>query len=308
VITLLGVSILVFAAMHVVPGRYDELLLGPQGLPERRAAIAAQFGLDRPLPEQYVRWLGATLSGDLGVSMGTKEPVRDEFIRRAPVTIQLTLMATALSLLIGLPAGAAAAFGSTRRLGAGLGRLLGATGLSMPDFVLGSVLVVVFSTNVLGPTVGGFVPFFQDPIANLRATILPALTISGFGAALVIRTTRDAVLSALTEPYVLAAVARGQRPRTIILRHVVRNSAIPVLTVVATTVGYLLGGSVIVEQLFGIPGFGNYVLSAVQHRDYAVVQAGALIAASIFVVINMLADVSYAWIDPRIAVTQTETR
>jgi peptide/nickel transport system permease protein len=308
ILTLFGVSVLVFAVLHLIPGRWEDILLGFFSTPEQRAALAHQYGLDRPLPEQYVRWVAAALSGDFGVSLGTQVPVRDEFIRRAPVTAQLALMATAISLAIGLPVGVISALGASRRLGAGAGRLMGAVGLSLPDFVLGSILVFVFSTVAVGPVVGGFVPFAEDPILNLRAMILPALTLAVFGAALLIRTTREAVLSVLVEPYVLTAVARGQRPSTIAFRHVVRNAAIPVLTVVAYIFGGFLGGAVIVEQLFAIPGLGSYVLTAVQGRDYAVVQAGAIIAATIFVAINMLADVAYVLIDPRIAVARTEPR
>lgn len=305
-ITMLGASIFVFTVMHLVPGSFEDIFLGVDATPAERAALAAQYGLDRPLPQQYLSWVSAVASGDFGVSLSTGRTVRDEFLRRAPITAQLAVMALAISILIGVSAGAAAAFGARSKLGAGLGRMIGLAGLSLPSFVLGSILLFVFSTYSLGLTVGGFVPFFDDPIGNLRSMILPAFALGFPGAALLTRTTRDAVLSVLAEPYVVAAVARGVAPVAITLRHVVRNAAIAPLTVIALEFGGLLGGSLIVEQLFSIPGFGIYVLSAVAARDYAVVQAGVLIAAAAFITIHMLADLAYAWIDPRIVSARTE--
>jgi len=300
-LTILGVSILVFAAIHLVPGRYEDILLGPFASEQLRAAVAERFGLDRSLPEQYVRWLAAALTGDLGTSLTTRQPVLAEFIRRAPVTAQLAVMAGAFTLLIGLPLGILSAVGASRRGVRAGSRLIGALGLSLPDFVLGSLLVYLFSRYHLGLSVGGYVPFGQDPVQNLRAMLLPSLTLSVFGIALLVRTSRDAVLGVLTEPYITAAVARGERPFDIVRHHVLRNAAIPIVTVLATYVAYLLGGAVIVEKLFTLPGFGIYVLTAVGNRDYAIVQAGVLVAAVVFVLVNMLADVAYAAIDPRIA-------
>lgn len=300
-ITIVGVSVLVFAAIHLVPGRYEEILMGPLGTPAAKAAVAERFGLDRPLPEQYLRWLGAAVTGDLGISLTTQEPVLAEFARRAPVTAQLAVMATWLALVVGLPIGILAAAQASRRGVRGASRLASALGLSFPDFVLGSLLVFLFSQFQLGLRVGGYTPLLDDPVENLRAMVLPAFTLSVFGMALVARTARDAVLNVLTEPYITAAVARGERPVEIIRHHVLRNAAIPIVTVVSTYVAYLLGGAVIVEKLFTLPGFGSYVLQAVSNRDYAIVQAGVLIAAVVFIVVNILADILYAVLDPRIA-------
>jgi peptide/nickel transport system permease protein len=307
VITLLGVSVIVFGAIHLVPGRYEDILLGPFGTPELKAAIAERYGLDGPLPEQYVRWLAAAVTGDFGTSLATHQPVLAEFARRAPVTAQLALMATGLALLVGLPLGILSAVGATRRGVRAGSRLASALGLSFPDFVLGSLLVFVFSRYQLGPTVGGFVPLAQDPLQNLRAMILPAVTLSIFGMALIARTCRDAVLNVMTEPYVTAAVARGESRWDIVRRHVLRNASIPVVTVVATYIAYLLGGAVIVEKLFTLPGFGIYVLTAVGNRDYAIVQAGVLIAAAVFIGINILSDILYAVLDPRISAARRAT-
>ena len=182
-ITIVGVSVLVFAAIHLVPGRYEDILLGPFGTPELRAAIAERFGLDRTLPEQYLRWLGAALTGDLGTSLTTRQPVLAELARRAPVTAQLAAMATGFTILVGLPLGIVSAVGASRRGVRAASRLVGALGLSFPDFVLGSFLVLVFSKYSLGLSVGGYAAFGQDPLQNLRSMLLPSLTLSVFGIA-----------------------------------------------------------------------------------------------------------------------------
>jgi peptide/nickel transport system permease protein len=299
-VTLLGVSIIVFVAIHRVPGGYEQVVLGPFAAPETREAVAEKYGLDRSLVGQYLSWLRQAVTGDLGTSLASKQPVLDEFLRRAPVTIELTLMATAISLVAGTSLGMAAALNADRRHIASGSRLVSGLGLSVPDFVVGSLLVYVFSANALFFTVGGYVPFVDDPVANLKAMTLPAITLGIFGTALVARTTRDAVLAVMTEPFITAAVARGDPPRRIVGRHVLRNSSPQVVTVTATFIGYLLSGAVIVEQLFTLPGFGVYVLTAVSNRDYAVVQAGVVIGAAAFIAVNTAADLGHAAIDPRI--------
>jgi len=298
-VTLLGVSLLVFLALRFVPGGYADVMLGPFVTPQARATIATRFGLDQPMSVQYFHWLGALLQGDFGVSMVTRKPVIDELLRRAPVTAELAGLSLLLALGVGLPLGVASGVGGAGRRG-GVGRIVGALGASVPDFVLGSVLIFVFSVWSLWLRVGGFVPLAEDPVANLRTMILPAVTLGVFGIALILRTTRDAVLRVMTEGHIMTAVARGDRPWTIVRRHVLRNAAIPVVTVAATYFGYLLGGAVIVEVLFSIPGVGFYIYSALENRDYAIVQAGVLAAAAVFVAINMLADTAYALLDPRI--------
>jgi peptide/nickel transport system permease protein len=299
-ITMLGVSILVFLSLRLLPGGYADILLGPFATPEARKAIAERYGLDQPLIVQFGHWLFAMLQGDFGVSMVTRRSVIDEFLRRAPVTLELASLSLLLVLAIGVPLGVAAGAAASGRPHASLGRLVGALGASVPDFVLGSVLIFVFSVWSLWLRVGGYVPFFGDPVANMRVMILPTVTLSVFGIALVLRTTRDAVLRVMTEGYITAAVARGETPRNIIWLHVLRNAAIPVVTVVTTYFGFLLGGAVVVEVLFSIPGIGLYTFNGLLNRDYAIVQTGVLLAAAVFIAINMAADFLYAIIDPRI--------
>jgi len=185
-----------------------------------------------------------------------------------------------------------------------VGRLVGALGASVPEFVLGSALIYAFSRWSLGLKVGGFVPLAVDPWRNLQTLALPTLSLAVFGIALVVRTTRDAVLRTLTEGHILASVGRGLAPAAIVRHHVLRNAAIPVVTVTATYFGFLLGGAVIAEVLFSVPGVGYYVFSSLEGRDYGVVQAGVLLAAAVFGGLNMLADVAYALIDPRIGSTR----
>jgi len=298
--TVFGVAVLVFAALRGIPGGYADIVLGPFATPAARAVIAARYGIDKPLAVQFTRWIAALLHGDFGVSMVTRQPVAAEILRRLPVTGELALIALAVALAVGVPLGVAAAASEGARRRGALGRVVGALGASVPDFVLGSVLIFIFSSWSLWLKVGGYVPFAQDPVGNLRVMALPALTLAVFGVAVVLRTSRDAALRVLTEGHITAAVARGEHPWDIIRLHVLRNAAIPIVTVAATYFGYLLGGAVVVEVLFSIPGVGFYTFSGLQNRDYAIVQAGVLLAAVVFVAIGMLADIAYALLDPRV--------
>lgn len=302
-LTLLGVALLVFVALRLIPGGYAEVLLGPFATPEARALVAERYGLDEPVALQFGHWLWALLQGDFGVSMVTRQPVVTEFIRRAPVTLELAVLTLLMALAAGLPLGVWSALSAQGRGGAwarGLGRVVGAVGASVPEFVLGSALIYVFSRWQLGLRVGGFVPFGDDPWGNLKSVLLPTASLSLFGMALVLRTTRDAVLRVLTEGHILAAVGRGETPWHIVRHHVLRNAAIPVVTVTATYFGFLLGGAVIAEVLFSMPGVGYYAYSALEGRDYAVVQAGVLLAAATFIALNTLADLACVLIDPRL--------
>jgi peptide/nickel transport system permease protein len=299
VVTVLVVTILVFGAMRLAPGSYAEVVLGPFSSQEMRANLTKEYGLDQPVPEQYLKWLGHAVEGNFGTSLETHTPVSELLARRLPVTAELTLLSLLITLLVGLPLALLAALARSRLIG-GSSRLLGAVAMSTPDFVLGSVLVYLFSQYSLGLPVGQYVPFFDDPVESIRGMLLPAITLSVFGIAILVRTGRDAVAAVLSSPHVTAAVARGESRAHIVRHHLLRNAAIPVVTVVATFVGYLLGGAVIVENLFSLPGLGQAALTAVKSRDYAVVQGVVLIAATAFIAVNMFADFTYGLIDPRI--------
>jgi len=301
-LTLLGVSVLVFVAMRFIPGGFEDLILGPFATEEARAIVRARFGLDQPAPMQYLRWLAAALTGDFGTSMITHQPVLEEIIRRAAVTLELALLALGLAIAAGLPLGLAAATASG--WARSVARAISAFGLGVPDFVVGAVLVYIFSQFQLGLSVGGFVPFDTDWASNLRVMALPAITLGLFGIALVARTTESGVREALTQPHVTAAVSRGMPPGRIVAHHVLRNAAIPVVTAGAAYFGYLLGGTIVVEQLFSIPGLGQYVITAMGNRDYAIVQAGVLLGAAFFVLLSLLADFAYALLDPRVGSTR----
>ncbi len=299
-VTLLGVSVLIFVAIHLTPGSYEQVVLGPRATPEARAQLAVQYGLDDPLPVQYGKWLGQAAQGDLGISLITQAPVLDEFVRRMPVTLELAIMALVIAFIFGVPLALVSGLAGGRRAARHGTRVVGALAMSVPDFVLACILVYLFSRSQWFFTVGDFAPLGEDPVANFRAMFLPALTLSVFGIALIARTGRDAVQAVTQALYVTAAVAAGESRWQIIRRHILRNAAIPVLTVTATFAGYILGGAVIVETLYGIPGVGLYVFNGISSRDYTVVQAGVLLAAAIFIAINILTDVLYGVLDPRI--------
>ena len=299
-LAMFGVSLVVFVAMRMLPGGFEMIILGPIQTEEARSLVTERFGLDRSLPEQFLAWLTAVLGGDFGISMITQTSIAEEILRRSQATVQLAIMAIVTALAAGLPLGVAAGLADSARSIRTGGRLAGALGASTPDFVLGVALVYVFSVWSLGLTVGGYVPFFEDPAGNLRAMILPAFTLSVFGIALILRTTRASVLTVMTEGYITGAVARGDRPRSIVVRHVLRNASLPVLTVATMYLSLLLGGAVIVEILFTIPGVGLYTWNALLNRDYGVTQSAVLLFSGVIVTCNMLVDIAYALLDPRI--------
>ncbi|MFI7633073.1 ABC transporter permease [Nonomuraea sp. NPDC049400] len=300
--TLLGVSVLIFAAVRLMPGGFAETVLGPFATAEQKAELAARYGLDQPVFLQYGHWLGAVAGGDFGISMISRQPVGTEILARLPVTAELTVLAVAVSALAGVPLGVLTAVRGRPGGGGTAGRLLSGLGVSVPEFVLGSLVVFVFSRYALGLEVGAWVPFTRDPGANLAAMVLPAAVLSVFAISVTARTTRDAVLGVLVEPYVTAAVGRGESPWFIVRHHILRNAATPVVTLLGTITAYLLGGALIVEHVFNLPGIGSYIVQAVGRRDYAVVQAGVLLAAAVFIVMNVLIDLLVGVLDPRLGV------
>jgi peptide/nickel transport system permease protein len=300
-IVLVGASILIFLAVRSLPGDLALLLTGPFASQEARDEVTARFALDRPLHEQFLTWLGAALRGDFGTSHASGLPVVEEFAARLPTTGLLAGMALVLTILIGIPLGLYAGTSATTGRGSVLGRIISTIGISIPEFVLGAIIVFLFSRFALGITVGRFTSPAEDFGGGMLSLLLPAIVLAIFPIAAIARTTRDAVLSVLVEPHVLAAVARGERKWFIIRHHVLRNALIPVFTLAATIAAYLLGGAVIVENVFNVPGFGSYFVAALGRRDYAVLQAGVLLVTAFFVAVSFLIDVVTGVIDPRVS-------
>lgn len=300
-ITLLGVSLLVFFAMRLVPGGYVTAMLGPSAAtqPELVAQLEARYGLDDPLLVQYGVWLKNAVQGDFGESLGTRASVSAEIARRAGVTIELTLLATLFSLLIGIPAGVLAAVKRSSATDVAT-RSVSLLGLSIPDFVLGTLLIYLVSTRQLGLPVSGYIPFSDDPAGHVKSLILPVLSLGMITTAIVMRITRSSVIETLAEPYVVMARAKGLHPRTVARRHVIRTALIPTATIVGINMGYLLSGAVIIEEIFSLPGLGRYAYQGILNRDYPIAQATILVGTLMFVLANLIVDVLYVFLDPRI--------
>ena len=301
--TLLGISILVFGAMHLIPGSFVDVLIGvgPDVSAEQREEIARAYGLDKPVPLQYLLWLGNVLRGDMGTSLRSGEPVAAEIVSRLPVTLELAGLATLASLLLAIPAGVVAAVTRGRWPDALL-RLLALAGLSVPNFLIATMLVLLVSTRWSFFPTTGYVPLADGLGANLRSLALPTVSLGALLAASVMRMMRASVLEELGREYLTVARAKGLTDRAVVLRHAVRNALVPVITVVGIQAGYLLGGTVIVEQVFALPGIGRLALDAVAQRDYPLVQGTTLFIAAAFVLMNLLADIAYGLVDPRIRV------
>ena len=270
---------------------------------EQLSRMRAFFGLDQPLHLQYLTWLGSILRGDAGYSVRSGQPVTAEIAGRLPVTIELALAAAIVALALGIPLGLVSALrpGGVLDL---LARGFGLLGLALPNFWLGTLLILFFARYLHWmPNTGGYVDLLADPAANLRFLMFPALTLGLAMAAVVMRTSRSAMLDVLGADYIRTAHAKGLPARTVVERHALKNGMIVVITILGIQVGYLLGGAVVVEEVFSLPGLGRLLLNAINQRDYAVVQGGVLVIATLFVAANTVVDVLYGFIDPRIRFT-----
>jgi peptide/nickel transport system permease protein len=296
---LFGISLVVFLLIQMIPGDVVSALLGMRTSPEAAAALRRMFGLDQPLPVQYARWAGAILRGDLGHSLRTGLPVSYLLASRLVVTAELAGLGVLLAVLFGMPLGVIAALrqNTTTDYVATSGALVG---LSMPDFWLGTLLVLVFSIRLrwLPPT--GYVPFSVDPLQNLKLMLMPAVTLAGGSASYIMRMTRSLLLEVLSKDYVRTARGKGLPERTVVYAHAFRNALVPILSVVGQQLGYLMGGVVIVEAIFAVPGIGRTALESIYNRDYPVVMGVVLLIALIYVVINLVVDLLAAIVDVRI--------
>lgn len=303
--TLLGVSVLTFLFIRLIPGDAIAARLGTSTAlsPEQLASLRAYFGLDQPLYQQYWTWLTSLLHGDFGYSIRTGRPVLVEITERLPATLELAAAATLIAVLIGLPLGLLSAMRSNSRVDV-VARIGGLIGLSLPSFWLGTLIIVIFSLYLRWlPNTGGYVDFIRDPFANLALIVLPAVTLGVALAAATMRMTRSAMLDVLGADYVRTARAKGLARGLIIRRHVLKNGLIVVVTLLGIQVGQLLGGAVVVEEIFSIPGVGRMLLAAIVQRDYALVQGGVLVIAILFVLVNIFVDLLYGYLDPRIRLT-----
>jgi peptide/nickel transport system permease protein len=300
---LLGVSVVVFFSIRLIPGDAITAMLGTEaGLltPDQRASLANYFGIDQPIYVQYGRWLIGLLHGDLGVSVTYGKPVFAIILERFPLTLELALLSMVIALSVGIPAGVLAATRNERPSDLGI-RILAMLGQSTPSFVLGLVMIYVLSVyfGVL-PPMGTFTPIYLNPLANLGQLILPAITLGFAFAASVTRISRSAMLDVLNDDYVRTARSKGASARSVVWRHALPNALISVVTLSGVEFGYLLGGAVIVEQIFALPGLGRLVLDAISQRDYALVEGCVLFIAFNFLVVNLLVDLGYVALDPRI--------
>ena len=300
--TLFGISIIVFLVMRLIPGDTISAMIGTQyKLTEIQAAsLRAYFGLDKSLPEQYWIWLTNALQGNFGFSVRSGQPVLPEILKRFPLTLELATGAVIVGLLIGLPIGILSAIKRDSFIDL-FGRLFSLIGLALPNFWLGTIIILVLSVYLgILPNSGNYTEFTQNPILNLEQILFPAITLGFAFSASVMRATRSSLLEELFQDYARTARGKGLHEQAVIVGHCLKNALIPVITLVGIEMGYLLGGAIVVEEVYALPGIGRLLLNGISQRDYAVVQGTIIFIAFNFVVINLLADLAYAFVNPRI--------
>ena len=301
VFVLLGVSILVFLMVRFIPGDAVEIMLGANTdiTPDRVAALRHSLGLDLPIHVQYWHWLTGVLHGNLGTSIWTGRPVSEEIMARLPATLEITLLALLLALVLSFPLGvlAARARGSASDV---VVRLLSIVGLTLPTFWVGVLMLLVFSLYLPGWPAIGYVPFAQHPLGNLARMALPTIAVSLPIIAGLTRILRSSLLEVLGSDYVRTARSKGLGERIVLYKHALRNALIPMVTVIGVQLGYLLSGVVVIEQVFAIPGVGRLIIGAINQRNYPLIQGIVLVVTAVFVLVNLLVDLTYAWIDPRV--------
>jgi peptide/nickel transport system permease protein len=296
---LFGISVLVFALVHLIPGDVAQILLGTQATDQQIETLRRTFGLDRPLPVQYVDWLSHIIRGDFGVSFRTNRAVLPDLVARFGVTLQLTLTSMVIALVVAIPLGVASAANRGRTSDA-VSRVVALLGLSIPNFWLGTLLILFVSLVLHWLPPVGFVSLLDNPWLGLQTLILPALALGTAVAAFIMRMVRSSLLEVLRQDYIRTAYAKGLKDGGVLYRHALKNAFIPVLTVIGVQIGYLLGGAVIIESIFSLPGMGRFLLDSISNRDYSIVQGGVLFIALIFCLVNLSVDLVYAWLDPRI--------
>jgi peptide/nickel transport system permease protein len=299
IIVLFMTTLLVFGALHIIPGDPTTLMLGMEATEEARQALRHQLGLDLPVHIQYLTWLGKVLRGDLGQSLALKDDIGKLLVQRLPTTIPLAVLTMLIAVAIALPAGVLSALKRSSRID-WLISVFAFAGLSLPNFWVGVLLILFFSLylRVLPP--GGYVSIVDDPVEGIRRLLMPAVALGAALAASLTRMTRSSMLEVMGQDYIKTARAKGLAERTVIVAHALRNALIPTVTVMGLQIGQLLGGALIIEEIFSLPGVGRLTIHAVYDRDFPLVQGAVLFIAMVFTVVNLLVDILYVYLDPRI--------
>jgi peptide/nickel transport system permease protein len=296
---LIVVGVVVFGLVHLTPGDPAAVILGDRATPEDIARLRDQLGLNDPLPVQFVRWFSDVLRLDFGESIFLGEPVTQALLDRVQPTVLLTLYALSIQVLIGIPAGVLAAVRYNSPLDRAL-TVMAISGSAIPTFFLGILLILIFSVRLRWLPSGGYVPFGEDLAAHFKGMLLPAFALGFSAAGLLARLVRSSMLDVLREDYVRTAFAKGLPEQLVIVRHALRNALIPALTVIGISIGALLGGAVVTETVFTIPGMGRLVVQSIARRDYPVIQGAIIAIAMTYVLVNLVVDVLYVYIDPRV--------
>jgi peptide/nickel transport system permease protein len=293
------VSVAVFYLIHLIPGDPARVMLGESYTPAALAALHRKLGLDQPLPIQYARWIGGVVRGNLGQSVQTGQPVTQAIAQRLPATLELGATSLIWSIAVAIPLGTLAA---TRRgtVVDWAATTLGVAGVTIPSFTTGLMLILIVAVGLRWLPAGGFVPFPQSPSGNVRDLVLPALTLGTFSAAVNMRFTRSAMIDVLSQDYIRTARAKGAGRLRVVGRHALKNALIPIVTVIGLQVGNVIQGALVTETIFAWPGIGKLAVDSIFARDYPMIQGIVLVVTFAYMVVNLLVDVAYAWLDPRI--------
>lgn len=295
---MLAMSLIVFFIIRLVPGDPVLVILGMRANEESIARVREQLNLDEPMVQQYINWLSGVLRGDLGEDFRTGESITHMLQTRFPVTLELAILALLIAAGIGIPLGVLAA--TRRGVAEHVATVFNTIGISIPDFWLGVMLILLFSANLRWLPSSGYVPMSESVVDNLKHMLLPALALGIGFAAVVSRTAYAAVTEALQQPYVQTARSKGLREQSVVIGHVLKNASIPIVTVLGMQLGYALGGAIVIDYVFSLPGLGQLTLNAVLARNYPVVQGAVLLITFVFMLSNILTDSLYAFLDPRI--------
>lgn len=298
---IIGISIVVFFISHLIPGSAMEIFMGTQveATQEQIEELKKIFGEDKPLIIRYVDWIKDLIKGDFGVSLRTSRKVLPDILARLPLTLELTILSLSLAILIGIPIGIYAALKHSPLTSLTV-RVVSLLGLSIPQFWLATMLIIFFAKYLHISDIGNFVSFSEDPIANLKAMFLPSISMAVGMASVLVRFTRTSMLEVLSSDYIRTARSKGLSENIVLKKHALKNALLPVITIIGFYAGYLLGGAIVIEEIFALPGIGRLMLYAIEKRDYPVIQGTVIVVAILFIFINLIVDILYGIIDPRI--------